>query len=487
MTPERWQRVKEIVADASERAPKERAHFIAAACVDDTALRREVESIVSQSADALERCAERIAAPAASHDPVIGTRLGAYEVISEIGRGGMGAVYLARRADREFEKQVAIKVLKRGTDTDEVLRRFRAERQILARLEHPNIARLIDAGTTPDGLPYFVMEHVEGVPITEFARARNLSTRARLELILQVCSAVHFAHQNLVVHRDLKPRNILVTEEGVSKLLDFGIAKLLLDHSDAVQLTIEGGQRLTPGYASPEQVRGEPVATTSDIYSLGALLYELLAGSPPHKFETGNPSPTELFRVVVEQEPARVTSIATDLDTILRKALSKEPQRRYSAVATFADDLRRHLDGRPVRARPATLGYRASKFIARNKLGVAAAALVFLTLAAGVAATLWQAREAQRHARVAQQQAALAQRRFEDVRKLARAVVFDYHDLVASLRGSTPVRERLVRDALDYLDNLSREGSNDRGLLRELGSAYEKIGKIQGNSYYPNL
>ena len=480
MTPERYQQIKSIVAEALERNGDARSEFVRHACGSDESLRRGVQSMLDQSTDRLERAADRLGSAFEQDGSLAGLQLGAYEIIREIGRGGMGAVYLARRADEAFEKEVAIKLLKRGTDTDEVLRRFQAERQILARLEHPNIARLLDAGTTGDGLPFFVMEHVEGVPITEFCRERKLNTRERIELILPVCSAVQFAHQNLVVHRDVKPRNILVAAEGVPKLLDFGIAKLLADGAASVQVTVQGGQRLTPGYASPEQVRGDAITTASDVYSLGALLYELLAGSPPHRFETQNPSPTELFRVIVEREPPRVSAIAIDLDTILRKALSKEPARRYATASELADDLRRHFEGRPVRARRATLGYRASRFISRNKLGVAAAAVFALTLIGGIAATVWQAREAHR-------QAALAQRRFNDVRKLAHAVVFDYHDLVAPLRGATPVRERLVRDAIEYLDALSREAGQDRVLLREMATAYDKVGRVQGNAYFPNL
>jgi tetratricopeptide (TPR) repeat protein len=472
MDSERWQRIKAVVADTMERPIPERAEFVALACGNDTSLRREVESLLSQSHETLDRCAAKIAAPSLETDQMIGARLGAYEVLSEIGRGGMGAVYLARRADETFEKEVAIKLLKRGTDTDEVLRRFRAERQILARLEHPNIARLIDAGTTGADLPYFVMEYVQGAPITQFCGEHRLNTRQRIQLILQVCRAVQFAHQNLVVHRDLKPGNILVTPEGVPKLLDFGIAKLLSDDSQSIQVTLDGAQRLTPGYASPEQVRGEAVTTATDVYSLGALLYELLAGHTPHRFATPNPSPTELLRVIGEQEISR-TDLPRDLDNILRTALRKEPERRYSGVSAFADDLQRYLDGRPVRAAPATLGYRASKFIARNKLAVAAAILLLATLLGGIAATSWQARK--------------AQRRFEEVRKFARMVMFDYHDLIEPLAGATPVRERLVRDALEYLNNLARDAGDDASLLRELATAYCKIGHVQGNSYHSNL
>ena len=491
MTPERWQRVKAVVADALERDVGERGAFVAAQCADDTALRREVESMLGAGGDRIDRCAERLTSVrSAEEDRMLGTRLGAYEILREAGRGGMGAVYLARRADKEFDKEVAIKLLKRGTDTDEVLRRFRAERQILARLDHPNIARLLDGGTTPEGLPYFAMEYVEGVPITDYCRDKNLSIRERVELFLKVCAAVQFAHRNLVVHRDLKPGNVLITADGEPKLLDFGIAKLLAPDSELAQMTIEDQQRLTPAYASPEQVRGEPITTVSDVYSLGALLYELLASRSPHSFGEQRPTPTELLRVIVEQEAPRASSVAAtaeaswllrgDLDNILLTTLRKEPERRYSGVAAFADDLRRYLERRPVRARPATVRYRASRFISRNKLGTAAAVLLIASIIGGIATTLWQARKAQ----IA---SARAERRFQEVRKLARAVVFDYHDLVAPLRGATPVRERLVRDALEYLDSLALEAADDAELLRELATAYEKIGKVQGNSYYANL
>lgn len=404
MTAEEWQRIKQIMGDALDQPDtRSRLEFIAAACNGDVALKREIEALLAHANDRMDVAADRLTGiPADDGLAPLGQRLGDYEIIREIGRGGMGTIYLARRADEEFEKEVAIKILKRGTDTDEVLRRFRAERQILAQLEHPNIARLIDAGTSPDGLPYFVMEYVDGVPITQFCDAAGLNVRDRIELFIKVCTALHFAHQNLVVHRDLKPGNILITANGEPKLLDFGIAKLLSPGGDFLQTTIQNEQRFTPAYASPEQIRGDPVTTASDVYSLGALLYHLLAGVPPHSFATAHPSPTELFRVIVEQEPLRAsTAVSTnrnskveirkflrgDLDNILGKALQKEPARRYSSVTDFAEDLRRSIDGRPVRARPATIGYRTAKFVSRNKLGVAAATLIFLTLVGGIILT----------------------------------------------------------------------------------------------------
>ncbi len=324
-----------------------------------------------------------------------GRRVGAYEIVREIGRGGMGAVYLAKRADGQFEKEVAIKLLKRGTDTDEILRRFHAERRILAQLDHPNIARLLDAGTTDDGLPYFVMEHVDGVPITSYVQEGQLSVAQRLELFLKVCEAVQFAHQHRVVHRDLKPGNIFARQDGEPKLLDFGIAKLLVPGDEGIEQTLTAERRFTLVCASPEQARGETVTPASDVYALGALLYELLTDRPPHRFSTPHPSPAEVARVIGEQEPARPSlsiydnqvrrQLRGDLDRIVLMALRKEPARRYSSVAALAEDIRRHMAGRPVRARPNTAAYLTTRFIARHKqpigaLSVAAAVALFFVL-----------------------------------------------------------------------------------------------------------
>ena len=482
MTPEHYQRLTEIVAQALELPQQERAEFVARSCADDSALRREVESVLQQDGARVDRLTEGLNS-SASGEGIVGTRLGAYAVIGVLGRGGMGEVYLGQRADQEFEKKVAIKVLKRGTDTEEVLRRFRSERQILAQLEHPNIARLLDAGTTPDGLPYFVMEYVAGLPINNYCQEQNLSIRARVTLFLKVCEAVDFAHRNLVVHRDLKPANVLVTADGEPKLLDFGIAKLLAETDGTLQFTVPSERRLTPDYASPEQVRGAQVTTVSDVYSLGALLYAILAGSSPHRFPTATPPSGELERVIVREGAPRASHVALapelqralrgDLDNVLETALRKEPERRYSGVSAFADDLTRFLEGKPVRARPATFTYRASRFIGRNKFPVAAAALVFVMLVGGLIAL---GREKAR-----------AEDRFQQVRRLARAVVFDYHDAIAVLPGSTEVRARLVRDALEYLDRLARDSGGDPQLEIELAEAYLKIGDVQGKPYTANL
>ncbi len=492
LTAERWQLAKEIVADAlDEKSLEERTALMARRCAGDPLLRREVESLLAQTTAVFEECADD--APTRRDLPALetGRRIGAYAIVSEIGRGGMGAVYLAQRADGAFDKKVAIKVLKRGLDTDEILRRFFAERQILARLDHPSIVRLIDAGTADDGLPYLAMDYVEGMPITQFAREGQLPVRERLQLFRTVCSAVTYAHQNLIVHRDLKPSNILITKEGDVRLLDFGIAKLLEPDSQAPVVTITTLRVMTPEYASPEQVKGEVVTTVSDVYSLGVVLYELLTGERPYQLSRG--STDELNKAICEQEPERPSTtvskgdgsskdqapnsklIRGDLDNIVLKALRKEPPRRYASVDQFSDDIRRHLEGLPVRARRDTFSYRAGKFLQRHKLPVAAAVLLVLALLAGVVAASWEAHRAL----LAE---AKAQERFSQVRQLAHSVLFDYHDEIAALPGSTKVRARLVKDALTYLDNLSKDAENDASLMRELANAYAKVAAVQGGA-----
>jgi non-specific serine/threonine protein kinase/serine/threonine-protein kinase len=454
-------------------------------------------------------------------------RLGPYRLIREIGHGGMGAVYLGVRDDDAFQKRVAIKVLKRGMDTESIVRRFRHERQILAGLEHPFIAGLLDGGTTPDGRPYFAMEYVAGQSIVDYCDSHQLGTAARLELFRKVCTAVQYAHQNLVIHRDIKPANVLVTADGTPKLLDFGIAKLLNPELAGQTLapTMPGLQMMTPEYASPEQVRGEAVTTATDVYSLGVLLYELLAGRLPYRLTSR--APADIMRIVCESEPMRpstaVTSIeaapapaptdpeaqtslvqevpapasrpdrartvdvdrlqrqlAGDLDNIILKALSKEPVRRYASVDQFAEDVRRHLVGLPVIARKDTWSYRTTKFVRRNRAVVVAAAITFAALIAGIIGTTWQAREARA-------ERARAEQRFSDVRQLAKAFLFDFHDSIADLEGSTPARKLVVTKGLEYLDKLARDAGERIDLRREVAGAYVKVGDVQGRPFTPNL
>ncbi|HEY0385113.1 MAG TPA: protein kinase, partial [Pyrinomonadaceae bacterium] len=396
MNPERWQKVEEVFEAALSRPPEERSAYLTDVCAEDEALRKQVETLIAsyeQAGDFIEEPAlgtgllpETVVDETAN--VLIGRRLGSYKIVREIGRGGMGSVYLAMRADDEYQKRVAIKLIKRGMDTDFIIRRFRNERQILASLDHPNIARLLDGGTTEDGLPYFVMEFVEGQPIHHYCDTQKLSTTERLRLFHKACAAVEYAHHNLIIHRDLKPSNILVTAEGTPKLLDFGIAKILNPEiaSQTMDPTTAALRLMTPEYASPEQVRGLPATTASDVYSLGVLLYELLTGHRPYRLY--NRLPEELARVICEEEPERPSVVISriehlplgngsyrvevtpesvsrtrdgtpdrlrrqltgNLDNIILKALRKEPQRRYNTVAEFAEDIRRHLEGQPINA-----------------------------------------------------------------------------------------------------------------------------------------
>lgn len=415
---ERWARVKKLFEAAADLAPNERASLLSDQCEGDTALRREVESLLesdSQTDGFIERPAFEVPRdlfPEAPDESLAGRQFGAYQIIREIGRGGLGAVYLAARADDEYRKEVAIKLVRRGLDTEDILRRFRNERQILAQLDHPNIARLIDGGTTDEGLPYFVMEYVNGEPIGAYCDAHSLGTTERLNLFRKVCAAVTYAHQNLVIHRDLKPSNILVASDGEPKLLDFGIAKLLGQEEEALAQTMTAQRVMTPEYASPEQVKGEKITTASDVYSLGVLLYELLTGRRPYRLKTRTPD--EISRAITSQEPERPSTAAAkvggsskieirnskflrgDLDNIVLMAMRKEPARRYTSVGQFSEDIRRHLAGLPVVARKDTVSYRTGKFVNRHWIGVAAATLIVLSLVGGIIATLIQVRTAHR-------------------------------------------------------------------------------------------
>ena len=511
---ENWPKVKEIFSAALELKPDERVSFLNTACAADENLRSEVLGLLSahdSSGDFIQHPAVVdvgfLVSDTNHSAAAAGQHIGTYEIIRELGRGGMGAVYLASRADEAFDKQVALKLIKRGMDSDAIIKRFVMERQILANLDHPNIARMIDGGTTEDGLPYFVLEYIEGTTITRYCDEHKLNTLERLKLFLQVCAAVQFAHQNLIVHRDLKPSNIIVTKDGTPKLLDFGIAKLLSVDSALVE-TETIGRLFTPEYASPEQLRGLPITTTSDVYSLGVVLYELLSGHRP--FSLASRSAEEIARMITTAEPLKPSVVITrhesmphthdghhsltpegisrtregnvdklrrrlvgDLDNILLKALRKEPERRYASVQDLSADLQRHLTGLPVLAREDTFAYRAGKFIQRNKASVAAAAVVAITLISATVVTTWQAT-------VAKRERAKAERHFKEVRNLTNSFLFDFHDSIADLNGATQAREMVVKKAQEYLSTLAQEAGDDRELLWELSTAYLKLGDVQG-------
>jgi serine/threonine-protein kinase len=397
---DRWQELESLFNEALAYQPEVRSQWLAAACPDDS-LRAEVERLLAAEAGAEDRLRGVLASAVPPLPTEEASRIGPYRLIHELGRGGMGSVWLAERADAEYVDRVAIKLIRADAASPGLVRRFLSERQILANLKHPNIARLLDGGTTDDGRPYLVMEYIEGEPIDSYCDRHRLAVTDRIALVRQICAALQFAHTNLIVHRDIKPGNILVTSDGVPRLLDFGIAKILdpatMPHG--VAETGTGLRLMTPAYASPEQIRGDGVTTASDVYSIAVVLYELLTGRLPYRTEDAQPH--DLARVILETQPERPSTAVTagapvernvtlqrlrrqlegDLDNILLVALRKEPERRYASVEQFAADLGRHLGGHPVVARPDTWTYRAGKFVKRNRGAVAAGMSTFLTLA----------------------------------------------------------------------------------------------------------
>jgi len=477
-------RIEAIFHEALGVADEERPALIEARCRGDAALAAEVRSLV-------EACKAEESATASGQTKLAnGTgrtpdrkRIGPYEIDRLLGRGGMGAVYLAHRADGQFEQQVAIKLIDLPLATDILRERFRQERQILAGLQHPFIARLLDGGLSAEGQLYLAMEYVAGIPIHRFCEAQGLSESERLTLFVRVCEAVQFAHQNLVVHRDLKPDNILVAEDGTPRLLDFGTAKLL---SPAVgkpgnELTREGFQSFTPQYASPEQVLGNPVTTASDTYSLGVLLYLLLTGALP--YELKELTTAEMLRVICNEPPRNPGEAARasrrlnlDLQSILLKALRKEPAERYLTAEQFASDVHAYLDGRPVAARQGTLRYRVEKFTRRHKVAVAGGVLLAVTLMAGVAGVLWQSR-------VANLERQKAETRAEDLRKLSDSLLSEIDDAIQKLPGSTAAQQLLVSTVLEHLDRTAKDSAQDPQLLLDAANGYIRLGNVQGNIF----
>jgi hypothetical protein len=470
MTPERWHRIETLFEEALELSEPARNSFLDQACAGDAELYIELVELLASSPHAgaslrnvVVAEAHVLASDAASAH--VGRRIGPFRLLTLLGEGGMGAVYLAARDDAQFHHRVAIKILPHSVGSPETVARFRDERQILAALEHPNIVRLLDGGSTDDGLPYLAMEHIEGATITQYATDHELPVRARLVLVRQVCAALQYAHQNLVVHRDIKPSNILVDATGTPKVLDFGIAKLLapIPSFEREARTITGSAMFTPEYASPEQARGDAVSTATDVYSVGAVLYELMTDRPPH-LPTGNV--LENLRMIYEVDPARPSAaapperrreLAGDLDNIILKALHKEPARRYASMEALSDDLERFLDGRPVSARTATFGYRARKFVRRNKAIVIATTLVITTLLGATVESRRQAQRADDQAERADEQARRAEAekaKAIDAAKLARTEAEHAREAEANekkelehVRAEQSARERAEAEA----------------------------------------
>ncbi len=525
--PADWDRVQSVFLSLADLTPAEQAVLLATECAGDLELRAEVESLLASDRESAQDMSEAIADEAALWVDVtnlVGGRLGSWRIVKEVGRGGMGTVYLAVRDDDQFQKQVAIKVVRHGMDTADVLERFRHERQILANLDHPYIARLLDGGTTADGRPFFVMDYVEGTPLDAFCKENTFAIEARCRLFLRVLEAVAHAHRNLVVHRDLKPANIFVKSDGSPKLLDFGVAKLLAaDPDEGVTLTVLH-RPFTPQYASPEQVHGFPVTTAVDIYSLGAVFYEMLTGQRAQRIDSLSLS--EIERVVCHTEVTRPSLLSpgldADLDNIVLMAMRKEPARRYQSVDQFADDIHRYLSGRAIMARQDSFWYRTRKFAGRNRFQISGVALIFVSLVAALIVTLAQARVAQSARRAAEQQRRVSDReraRAEQERaraeagfrqaQLARAdeaqqrlhaeqsltqvlniadkTLFDIHDVVARLPGAVEARRLMVKTTLDYLESIQKENGLDDRLRMALGAGYSRIAAIQGDPLNPSL
>ena len=479
ITPERWRLVREVLDHALGLASPQREEYLSKTTAGDPDLFREVAELLAL--DTQEDLLPSRFSLTGNSFPLDGPppdSLGAYRILGEAGHGGMGVVYRAERVDGQFSKEVAIKLLPALYASTELEARFLRERQILARLEHPNVARLLDGGVAPDGRPYLVMEYVDGVPITVWVQEKDLDVAARLRLFLELCEAVAYAHRNFIVHRDLKPANILVDSEGRVKLLDFGLARFVDAAPQPADITQTAFAMMTPAYASPEQIRGEPIAAASDVFSLGVVLYELLAGRRP--FGASGQTIGEVQRAVCELDPPP-PGLASDLDKIVLKAISKEAGRRYPSVDALSGDVRAYLEGRPVSARPASFGYRASKFVRRNRVATALVTLAMIGTIAGVVAAL-------RAAHPAEIERASAERRFTEVRKIANSFLFEFHDAIAPLKGATPARALVIKTGAGVSGGTrARCAGDDPELLRELARSYVMLGDILGEMSFANL
>jgi tetratricopeptide (TPR) repeat protein len=473
----RWDHIAPYLDRALDLEPHERETWLAELTQTRPEIAQKVRSLLARHAvlDAqgfLERSAIDPPAPTAH----TGMRVGAYTLERLIGRGGMGEVWLAERSDGRYQGRCAIKFLSSTAPKGGLAERFQREGQLLGRLAHPNIARLLDAGATADGRSYLALEYVEGIPIDRYCDSKSLDVKERLRLFMDVLAAVTHAQEHLVVHRDLKPSNVLVTHDGNVKLLDFGVAKLVEDANlpGFAMVTREGMFALTPAYAAPEQLTNAPITTATDVYALGVLLYVLLSGVHPTSAQAS--SPAEVVHGILHVDPSPLTQavpgVGGELQTILGKALKKSPQERYGSATAFADDVRRYLSHRPISARPDTLLYRAGKFLRRNRVPVAAGVLLVMGLSAGLFAV--------------NRERVIAERRFDQLRALS-AKVFELDKSIVGLPESTLARQRLVTASLQYLEGLSKDVHGDVDLMLALGDGYWRIAHIQGVPTDSNL
>jgi non-specific serine/threonine protein kinase/serine/threonine-protein kinase len=505
-----WADAKRVFEAALDLPAADRAAYIDHACGGNAALLEEVRSLLAWhkgSTGFLETPAGHfvdLTVEASSAVRLIGQQVGPWRILDVIGSGGMGVVYRAERADAAFRRHAALKVVRPGPDSPQIVQRFQLERETLAALDHPNIARLMDGGTTADRQPFFVMELVDGEPIDRYCDEQRLSIDERLDLFRKVCAGVQYAHENLIVHRDIKPDNILVTKDGVPKLLDFGVSKILSrDAGPEDPAATAATWMMTPDYASPEQVSGRPSTTATDVYSLGVLLHVLLTGARPYTLTGATPAdiekqlleftlipPSERALSSPESEPRAARRglnslklakrLTGDLDAIVMRALGRTPTSRYSSVEQLAEDVARHRANYPVHARGRTVAYATRLFVRRHRVAIALASVVAAVMVGGLVAILWQAS-------VAADARRRAERRFNDVRALAGSFIFDLYDAIDDVPGTTPARTLIVDRAVKYLDSLARESAGDTGLQRELADAFIRVGDVQGNPTRANV
>lgn len=501
MQTEQWEKIENYFHEALNLSPEERDPFLRKLSEENPDLAATVKQLLDSHFESGLFLEQPV------FDDIISfpdERVGSWKIIRQVGKGGMSTVYLAERADGSFSRQVAIKFLHGFAPDQELYSRMRAEQKILASLDHSHICRLLDAGVHSNGRPYFIMEYIDGQSIDKWCAHQNLSIEQRLELFIQVCEAVSYAHQRLIVHRDIKPSNILVDKKGTVKLLDFGIAKFVQSSDQDRPVTKTGLDIMTPEYASPEQFQNQPITTATDVYALGQLLYLMVTDTLPYDFE--DKSSFEIGKIVTESIPEKPSEkilelhtesgqsssfeglsssqvarkLHGDLDNIILKALRKDHERRYQSADELKNDILNYIQHRPVTARPESFAYISKKFFKRHKTSVIATGVAALMLMSLTLFSVWQAD-------IAKSQREIAERRSDNIREMANSLIFDLHDSVVNLPGSTPIRENIVAEAVSYLDQLAATGGAETTLLLDLVVAYQKIGDVQGNPTNNNL
>ena len=472
-----WEQLKPILEIALTLDSTDRDAYLKSACAGNIKLYEESLNLLANESPVTFELSQALSVTQAESHYHEGQILGHYKLIKEIGRGGMGAVFLAERTDGEYDQKVAIKILQDGRTSDALIQKLRNERQILANLKHPNIVNILDGGTTDEGIPFIVMEYVEGTCITDYVEAHHLGLHEKLRLFQKLCEVISFAHQRIIIHRDIKPSNILISQTGEIKLLDFGIAKILNQQGQSFQDTQQ--LFITPDYASPEHIKGQPLTISSEVYSLGILLYQILTGINPFKSDQKNLS--ELIDLICtynppppsKRNPRKNDKREGDIDNICLKALRKDPFERYQSVDHLSQDISRYFQHLPVTATRDQWSYRAKKFIDRNRIYIFSGLLIFLITLAGLFSSLYQAGK--------------AKAMFNDLRGLTGSMLFEFYDGVAALEGATSVKELVVSKTLTYLDKMESRNAGNPDLMNDVSDGYQRLGDIQGNSYYANL